>query len=207
MPAAPASSKHDIQPKTRAILYCRSPHTPCGSTLHQVPVRIAPRMSKTLVPNAGHKRWPHSLATMTPPMTHHHPSESNLRPLEHETVAQTAPPSLEPCCSEQARHALCHGSFAGSCRSLGGENPGFEPGNFYSSACGCYSCCVRGSLSCNMRFGGHSGSGIRLRPRKVIFTLCTLSLSHFPLFLLPSRQGFSLDYAWCIDHPRSRSLP
>ncbi len=129
VPAAPASSTHDIQPKTRAILYCRSPHTPCGSTLHQVLVRIASRMSKTLVPNAGHKRWPHSLATMTPPMTHHHPSESNPRPLEHETVARTAPLSLDLAAASRPG-TLCAIALRCSCRSLGGENPGFEPGNF-----------------------------------------------------------------------------
>ena len=128
VPAAPASSELDTQPKTRAILYCRSPHTPCGSTLHQVPVRIAPRMSKTLVPNAGHKRWPHSLATMTPPMTHHHPSESNPRPLEHETVARTAPLLLDLAAASRPGTLCAMAPSLAAAAHWGVKIPGLNPG-------------------------------------------------------------------------------
>ena len=46
-------------------------------------------MSKTLVPNAGLKRWPHSLAGAAEPMADHHPSGSNPESPQYDAVGFT----------------------------------------------------------------------------------------------------------------------
>ena len=77
------------QPQTRATGRTWSPHASYGWLLYHTGVRLASRMSKTLVPNAGLKRWPHSLAGAAEPMADHHPSGSNPESPQYDAVGFT----------------------------------------------------------------------------------------------------------------------
>jgi len=63
-------------------------------------------------------------------MTHHHPSESNPRPLEHETVARTAPLSLELAAASRPGTLCAIASSLATAAHWGVKIPGSNPGIF-----------------------------------------------------------------------------
>ena len=107
-------------------------------------------MSKTLVPNAGLKRWPHSLAGAAEPMADHHPSGSNSESLQYDAVGFTKRLLWQPW-FEPGPAPLS--AIARACPNpLGGGNSRTEIRNMVSSFCVCVCVCVCGSFSCDFWF-------------------------------------------------------
>ena len=106
-------------------------------------------MSKTLVPNAGLKRWPHSLAGAAEPMADHHPSGSNPESPQYDAVGFTRrllqQPWFEPGPAPIS-------AIARACPiPLGGEILGLKSGTWcLPFVCVCV--CVCGSFSCDFWF-------------------------------------------------------
>ena len=102
-------------------------------------------MSKTLVPNAGLKRWPHSLAGAAEPLADHHPSGSNPESPQYDAVGFTRrllqQPWFEPGPAPIS-------AIARACPiPLGGEILGLKSGTWcLPFVCVCV--CVCGSFSC-----------------------------------------------------------
>ena len=97
-------------------------------------------MSKTLVPNAGLKRWPHSLAGAAEPMADHHPSGSNPESPQYDAVGFTRRLLWQPW-FERGPAPLS--AIARACPiPLGGGNSRTEIRNMVSSFCVCVCVCV-----------------------------------------------------------------